>query len=205
MSLIKARAAEPYADDAEYLAEVIDLLVAEAKSLSKALNSRTQKKERRRGLRVVDDAGGTATPPDEAQEQRDHLARRIEASREVARLPRLERLAEELALTPVEVLALRLAVAVALGKEFEEALVVVAPEVCNGTPSPETVARLARLDLHGRFDLRRRLGASGTLQAAGLVEVDLPFGEGAAGFWSADIRLREAALARVVGGELVGR
>jgi hypothetical protein len=204
MSVIQARAAEPYADDAEYLGDVVDLLLAEAKSLSKALNGKSETNERRRGLRVVDDAAAT-TRPDEVQDRRDNLANRVEASREAGRLPRLERLAEELALAPIEVLTLRLVVASALGKEFEDALVVAAPEVCGGTPTPETVARLARLDLRRRFELRRRLGPSGVLQAAGLVEVDLPFGEGAAGFWSADIRLREAALARVVGDEMVGR
>lgn len=196
--------AAPFCGQADYLAELCDLMTARANRLGVEFEKVEKERDAVTSLTVADDNGG---PLDEkirqlrAVEERllAGFTNRVEASRVAGNLPALEVVADEHDLGEVEQIVLYLVVVAAMSMEFTTTLAGLSRFYFPLDVNPEMAVAFAGVNMAGRIELRRQLGEDGKLIKAGLVELERAYDDRPAGFWSSTLHIGGEAFDRIVG------
>ena len=200
-------ATRPYTNDAEYLEHLALGVKARAYHLGAVIKARRDAEDDPDvGLTVVgtNKANGGRLARLAAIDERvwAEIDARRKATREAGVILGLDALCNEHDLDEVERGTLILAIIPCLGLDLFDMLGEVASfSFALMSITPEMVAQFAGLDLAARVELIDRLGPTGRLVQAGLVEVDHRDGERLQEFWSSGIFLTESAFGRITGCE----
>ncbi len=202
-------AMQPFGSDAEYLEAEFAWIKARCLHLGARLDAEHDARDAEPALVFADEP--EAAWPDETRAKvkrlgaaeaaiRDRLDARLEATRKAGVVLGLDRLVDRHDLDQIDRQVLLLATMPAIGLELYDVLGSVGSfGFAVMSISPQLVTTFCGLDLAGQVGLRERLGLTGKLVSAGLVEVDLPGHERCQDFPTASIFIEPGAFDVIVG------